>query len=174
MYIRHGGFHTLSGTLPSGDRGTAATLSMMRRLAQDGAKDRVVRETAISVVRSAAREHDHKSQLAALFRFVRDCIMFVSDVANVETLQSPRYTLHVMAGDCDDRATLLAALLRSIGIPAELSFRAVAAVPGRNVFSHVYVVAQLNGERIALDPTFHSNAVGYEYPAVSRSNEVRT
>lgn len=124
------------------------------------------------MVRGTSREHDPRSQLAALFRFVRDHIMFIGDVAGVETLQSPRYTLHVKAGDCDDRATLLAALARAIGIPVELKFRAIAANPrARGAFSHVYVVANLGGRELVLDPTYHSNAPGYEHAGAFRRME---
>lgn len=144
---------------------------MMRELAQGntGAKNPTVRETAIQAARSGGREHDPLSQLGALFRFVRDRITFIGDVAGVETLQSPLYTLRVLAGDCDDRATLLAALARSIGLPAELRFRAIAANPNNpGRFSHVYVMARVAGRDVAMDPTYHENALGFEWPARSR------
>lgn len=158
------------GRLPGGDQGTRATLAMMRDLAVEGSKDPIVRQAAIGIVqRSGAREHDPESQLGALFGFVRDRITFIGDVAGVETLQSPRYTLQVAAGDCDDRATLLAGLARSIGIPAELKFRVIAANPGNpGRFTHVYMVARIGGRDIAMDPTYHSNALGYEYRGASR------
>lgn len=145
----------------------------MRRLAQDGARQVVVREAAIRIVRDEGAEHDPLAQLAALFRFVRDRIFFVGDVAGVETLQSPRYTLSVQAGDCDDRATLLVALARAIGIPADFRFKVIAANPrARGAFSHVFVVARLAGRTIALDPTYRDNLAGYEYPRQYRSAEV--
>lgn len=154
-----------SGTLPPGDAGTRATLAQMRALVLSGAKDFGVRETAVRVIQfSGAREHDPASQLGALFQYVRDQITFIGDVAGVETLQSPRYTLSIRAGDCDDRAVLLAAMARSIGIPTDLRFRAIAANPAApGSFSHVYVVARVNGKDIALDPTYHSARPGYEY-----------
>ena len=167
MYQRIAGPETLSGTLSSGDRGTTETLALMRRLAADGSRDMAVRDTAIHVVaQSNAQPHDLVGQLRALFVFVRDQVMFVRDVLNVETLQTPAKTLAVGAGDCDDRATLLVALARSISIPADLRFRVIAANPrNRASFSHVYVVARLFGRDIVLDPTYRSNALGYEYPA---------
>lgn len=166
MYQRLAGPETLSGTLSNGDRGTTETLTLMRRLAAAGAKDMAVRDTAIHVVaQSHAQPHDLAAQLRALFTFVRDHVMFVRDVLNVETLQTPAKTLAVGAGDCDDRATLLVALARSIGIPADFRFRVIAANPRTPAsFSHVYVVARLFGRDIAMDPTYRSNAMGYEYP----------
>ena len=174
MYRYQGGFRTALGTLPPGDQGTRKTLEHMQAFAQQGAKDLGVREAAINAVRSyGAAEHDATSQLEALHRFVRDQILFVGDIAGVETVQSPRYTLHMRAGDCDDRAVLLAALARSIGIPAQLKFKVIAANPSQpGTFSHVFVVANVRGQDIALDPTFHGNPIGYEYPLASRSMEM--
>ncbi len=163
------------GTLSGGDRGTKRTLDIMRDLAIEGSKQIEVRDAAVSALRTyGAREHDHRAQLAALYRFVRDRIMFVNDMLGVEMLQGPRKTLEALAGDCDDRATLLVALARSVGIPADLRFKVIGADrarPGR--FSHVYVTARMrSGETIAMDPTYHSNRFGAEFSHPSRVAEV--
>ena len=162
----------LAGTLPPGDGGTEATLAIMKKLVEgpEGAQNLLVRETAIRVLgRQGGLEHNLMGQLRALYYFVRDGIRFVGDIAGVETLQSPRYTLTVKAGDCDDRATLIAALVRAIGIPATLRFRVVAANPrAPQTFSHVYVMANIGGRDIALDPTYRSNPFDFQYPAVTR------
>jgi transglutaminase-like putative cysteine protease len=174
VYRFHGTTRTALGKLPPGDQGTRKTLELMQTFAQQGSKDLGVREAAIGAVRAAgAPEHDPAAQLEALHRFVRDQILFIGDIAGVETLQSPSYTLRMRAGDCDDRAVLLAALARSIGVPAELRFKAIAANPTQpGTFSHVYVVARVSGQDIALDPTFHGNPAGYEYPLASRAMEM--
>lgn len=168
------GFRVTRGRLLSGDRGTHQTLAIMRRLALEGAAQLEVRESAIGIVHGAAAPHHPIQELGALYRWVRDQIRFTSDPVGIEHLQSPRYTLHVRAGDCDDRATLLAALARSIGLAADLRFRAIGAdpmIPGR--FSHVYVVATLrDGRRIALDPTYPDTPLGWEHPRPTRTLEV--
>lgn len=176
MYELGGGSRQVTrGRLPAGDAGTRRTLEMMRSLAAEGSKDVRVRETAIAILRSAqARAHDNVAELRALFQFVRDRIRFTSDILGVETLQGPAYTLRVMAGDCDDRATLLVALARSVGLPVDLSFKVVATnarAPGR--FSHVYVVGTVGGKRIAMDPTYGDNRLGWEHPHPFRSAEVQ-
>lgn len=133
-----------------------------------------VREAALDAVRMAGvRPHDYRGELEAVYRFVRDRVRFTRDPFDNETLQSPRYTLKTMSGDCDDRATLLAAMVRSIGIPADLRFRAVAA-NRRNprAFSHVYVVASIGGRRVPLDPTFEGVRSGWEIPNPSRATEI--
>lgn len=166
MYELAGGPVARIGKLSSGDRGTAETLSIMRRFANAGSRNVTVRDTAIHVVaQEPGAQHNPLAQLEALFRFVRDRIAFIGDVRGVETLQTPEKTLEVGAGDCDDRATLLVAMARSIGIPAQFDFCVIAANPIRpRAFSHVYVIATIGGKRIALDPTYRSNAPGYEFP----------
>ncbi len=157
------------GWFKPGDAGIRQTMERMRALATEGAKDVAVRETALGIVRRVP-DHAHRAELDALFRFVRDRIAFRNDIHGVETLQSPRYTLEVAAGDCDDRATLLVALARSIGIPAEFRYRVVAADPRSKAFSHVYAVARLDGEDIPLDPTYRGNRMGWE-PGGSRHED---
>jgi transglutaminase-like putative cysteine protease len=146
------------------------TLGYMQALAVSGSKDLEVRSAAIEALdRYGSREHDPLSQLGALFRYVRDRIRFVHDPVGVQAIQSPRATLGFAAGNCVQRATLLASMARSIGIPASLKFRAIAANPHHpESFSHVYVVANVRGRNVAMDPTYRENRMGYEYPARTR------
>jgi hypothetical protein len=170
VYETVSGYRITTGKLPSGDAGTTKTLGIMAQLAQAGALRREVREMAMDVVRNAGTApHDSLGELAALFAFVRDQVRFTGDIVGVETLQAPHYTLHVMAGDCDDRAVLLVAMARSIGLPANLRFRVIGANPRHpGVFSHVYVVANIKGKDIALDPTYPSSRMGWQHPSPSR------
>ena len=153
----------IRGTLSPGVAGTRQTLALMRDLARSGAADPVVRDRALLILRSSSvADHDYAGELKALFEFVRDRVRFTRDPVDVETLQIPRRTLEVLAGDCDDKATLLVALLRAVGNPAELRYRAIGT--SRPQFSHVYVVARLGGTLIAMDPTRRSTPIGWQYP----------
>lgn len=156
-------------SLPSGDRGTRKTLDNMMALAAAGSRDIAIRETVANVVRSAGVDgHDIAGQVAAWFHYVRDAIYFLNDPVTSEWLQSPRYTLAMKLGDCDDRATLLAAGLMSIGIPAR--FKVVALDRSRpGTMSHVYVVANVWGQTVPLDPTYSDSGVGYEPPNPTRA-----
>lgn len=146
------------------------TLGYMEALAVAGSKDLEVRSAAIEALdRYGARSHNPVSQLGAIFRYVRDRIRFVHDPIGTQAIQSPRATLGLGAGNCVQRATLLASMARSIGIPASLRFRVIAA--NRRFprdFSHVYVVARARGRDIPLDPTYRENPMGYEFPIRSR------
>lgn len=111
----------------------------MRPAALDACQRLDVRALALGLV-AQLRQKDRFGEIKALHQYVRDHIRYVRDVDGVETVQHPLYTMQVRQGDCDDKATLLAALLKSIGYPCE--FVAVGFAPGQ--FSHVYVNAVLN------------------------------
>ncbi len=93
------------------------------------------------------KSYDTQGEIAALQQFVRDQIRYVQDVDGVETLQTPAYTLQVGSGDCDDKATLLGALLASIGFPVQLI---AVGFDGVN-FSHVLAAAKLGTRWIPLE-----------------------
>lgn len=154
--------------LPAGDAGTRRTVAEMRRLITEGARDPIVRQAVISVLRSSrVGDHNVDAQALAWFAYVR-AILFVNDPDGTEWLQSARVTLQHGGGDCDDRAILMAAGLKSIGIPVRLVV--VALDPNRGgTFSHVYVEAMLPARGwIAADPTYQSNTLGMEPPSASR------
>lgn len=145
------------------------TLGHMQREAVEGSKQLEIRRAAIMALhRDRVPSHDAPAALGAIFRFVR-ALRFVPDPVGTQAIQSPRATLSLGAGNCAQRATLLAAMARSIGIPARMSFRVIAANPRfPRGFSHVYVVANLAGREISLDPTYATNPMGFEFPNPSR------
>lgn len=174
MYLSERASPALIGRLPPGERGTRATLELMRRLADAGSRDVRVREQAIGIVRRArVAAHDFDGELKAVFEWVRDRVRYTRDPAGVEALQAPHRTLALLAGDCDDMAMLLVALLRAIGHRAQLAFRAIGT-DRRNPrrLSHVYVVARESGREVALDPTVPGTPLGWFYPNATRSLEV--
>ncbi len=66
----------------------------------------------------------------------------------------------IAIGDCDDFSMYLAAMLKSLGV--ECSFCTVAAsAKAPNQYSHVYVVAYPNGERVPCDAS-HGQYCGWE------------
>lgn len=160
--------------LPAGRAGTRVTLQLMRQLAERGGSDPVVIDAAARIVRSAGiAGHDALGEIRALFEFCRDRVRYTRDPVGVEMLQSPARILRTRAGDCDDKSTLLVALLRAIGHPARLAFRAIAANPlFPGAFSHVYVIARHRGREIPLDPTPPRATVGWQFDRPSALMEV--
>jgi transglutaminase-like putative cysteine protease len=155
--------YTLIEQLPAGDAGTFTTLRYMRQLA---------RRPRPEVVRLA---HDSTAGLpldqavARLFQFVRDEVLNRPDPPGCEYLQAPHVTLRNPEGDCDDKATLLAALLVSIGV----GVRFVAIALRGRVLSHVFLEANLPGHGwVALDPKNPRGSVGWSWPYPTRVERV--
>lgn len=138
--------------IPPGAAGTSRTLNVMRSLARAASMDMAIRGLAADLV-SHLPQKDHYNEARVLHEFVRDRIRYVRDIEGVETVHTPLQTLTQGYGDCDDKVTLEAALLRSIGLHSR--FVAVGySAPGQ--FEHVYLEVRL-GPRdtgwIASDPT---------------------
>jgi hypothetical protein len=139
-------------------------------LGSEGALNPQIRVWALEATRNVQGRDD--AQLAsAIFAAVRRVVRFRGEYS--ETVQTPLVTLQLQAGDCDDQATLIVALLRSIGIPAR--FKTIATDPSDpKTFNHVYALAGLRrGNQIAqwlpLDPTVPHSRPGWEAPRVFRS-----
>jgi transglutaminase-like putative cysteine protease len=151
------------GSVPNGSAGVAATLRAMVALARDYRKNAGVRQLAASLVRDLP-QYDKVGEVRALHAFVRDNIRYTSDIRQVELLQTPQATLEMGVGDCDDKSTLLSALLESIGFKTR--FIAIA-MPGSKVLSHVLVQVKLGQKWIWLE-TIKNVEAGWAPPGVKR------
>lgn len=152
------------GELPPGEPGTLATLQLMRKLVNQYKRSPAIRETALNLI-AGLRPKDWRGELNALFTYVRDHIRYTRDVRGLETLQTPPVTLDLAAGDCDDKSTLLASLLESVGHPTR--FVAVGYTsPGS--YSHVYVESRFGQGWMPLDATMPHPLGWAPRPAVAR------
>lgn len=140
---------TFLGELPKGEPGTTQTLHLMRKLANQFKRDPYIREVTLSLI-AGLQPKDWIGEIRTVFEYVRDRIRYARDIHGAETLQTPPVTLDLEAGDCDDKSTLLAAMLGSIGHPTR--FVAVGYErPG--AYSHVYVETRHGSRWIAMDAT---------------------
>lgn len=143
---------TYLGILPDGEEGTKATLLLMVALVRQYKSSPAVRGAAIDLVRDLPPKR-WAAEIRALHEFVRDSIRYTADTCGVETVQTPEATLDLGVGDCDDKSTLLAALLESIGHPS----RFVAVGPSPGIYTHVFVQTPIGGPSgsrwLALDAT---------------------
>lgn len=154
--------------LSLGDAGVARTIQWMRALAMgdEGAANPKIRATAISIVSDVANR-DFRGEAQAIFDWVKKNIKFRGEYA--ETIQSPLVTLELQAGDCDDHATLIAALLATIG--HAVKFKTVAT-SGQD-FTHVYAVAidKRTGAEIPMDTTVDRSSLGWQPEHITRARE---
>ena len=78
---------------------------------------------------------DKEGKVNAVYRYIVENLMYISDPACTEVIQSPFETLNLKGGDCEDLAILICSLLENIGIRTYLVLtedHAYALVSGIN------------------------------------------
>jgi transglutaminase-like putative cysteine protease len=122
-----------------------------------------IRAAALSILANVPAR-DAGREIQTIFFFVRDRVKFRGDVRGVETLQTPEITLKYLAGDCDDKVTLLNSLLETVGYKTRLvTITQVVGGPQSHVYSEVYA----GGRWIPLE-TVREVAPGFAPPAAER------
>jgi hypothetical protein len=139
--------------LPGGDAGVFGTLWAMKAFVDDA----VERSPLLAAVARELGQHcKTKMQRAhAVYEFLKDNVRFAKDPAGLEHVRHPDQLLHEIdrcghaSGDCDDVATLGAAMLKKLGLSP------VFIVVGRRRggrFEHVlYGVRNANGKFFPID-----------------------
>jgi transglutaminase-like putative cysteine protease len=143
--------------LPDGAAGTKKTLAYMREYVGQCRINPRIRELALAITAGLPGK-DYLSEAVAVQAWVRGNIRYIRDVNGIETLQSPIATLELRQGDCDDHATLVGALLESIG--AQTRFVAVGMTPGE--YEHVYCEVFVPHEGWLSVETTENVPVGWE------------
>jgi transglutaminase-like putative cysteine protease len=154
--------HTLS-SLPEGVDAVRATLRLMVKLARTYRADVGIIETAQRVT-AGLPSKDYRGEIRALHVYVRDRVRYVRDPRGVEKVQSPKRTLEIGSGDCDDKATLLAALLESIGFAT----RYVGLGFNDGPYSHVILEVRLGTRWEPLETTVAGAEAGWAPPNPTR------
>jgi len=135
-----------------------ATLNAMAEAANLGKKDLDVR-SLVEKICSGIAPGDYTSEALACYYWVCGHIRYLRDIHKVEFLKSPRRLLATGTGDCDDMATLLAAMLMSCG--NEVRFVTVGFQNSSPpAFSHVFLQVKTPHGWVSLDPV--SNKVTRE------------
>ena len=139
--------------IPTGWRGTQKTIEHVQALIRAGAKDFYVRQKAIDILlEQHVKPKDYLAEIKALFEWVQQHIRYTKDTFQVEVLHSAKRMLELRAGDCDDMAILLGAMLEAIGHPVRL----VLSGPNplrQDLFTHIYLEVFHKGRWIPLDAT---------------------
>jgi hypothetical protein len=141
------------GHIPKGRLGTQKTAEHVQALIRAGAKEFYVRQKAIDILmEKQVKPKDYLGEIKALFEWVQRHIRYTKDTFQVEVLHSARRMLELRAGDCDDMAILLGAMLEAIGHPVRLVI--IGPDPlRRDLFTHIYLEVFHRGRWIPLDTT---------------------
>ena len=127
----------------------------MRRFAHKGKEDREILALREDICRGL-EQGDYASECLAAYYWVcnPNNVRYMRDPTGAEYVKEPIRTVETGAGDCDDIATLLAALLLAMGNRCRFALVSLDH-PGQP--THVFVeVATPTGYR-ALDPVAHEN-----------------
>lgn len=147
--------------LPEGEAGIKATLRYMVAYVRTYKKDVGIITLARQLLDGApgsANGKNFSDFVTLLQHFVRDKIRYVRDPHNgPEMVQTPIRTLDIRTGDCDDKATLLAALLASIG----LATRFVAIGLNSGPLSHVLAEVRLGNAWVPLETILDDKEPGW-------------
>jgi transglutaminase-like putative cysteine protease len=134
--------------IDSGRPGIVETLHHMRRIAREARRDFFIRRKAEQIIAHIPGK-DWVGEARAIHAFVRDEIIYRLDPNETEMIRTPAKVLEAGIGDCDDKATLAAALLEAAGHPAR--FVAVGFAPGE--LTHVYVETRIGDRWFAVETT---------------------
>lgn len=145
--------------IKTGYPGIQQTIRAMRDLVKKYRTDLTIRQAATQAVFLTPAKDDY-AEIDAIFRLVQQGIRYCRDIHQVETLSTPTMTLAQRLGDCDDQATLLAALLETIGYPTRF---VIAAYQAPGMYEHVYVQVYCHGQWLDLDPT-EQQTIGWSPP----------
>lgn len=110
------------------------TAREMVRFAVEAQKDVAFRDRVTKIVQKLF-PRDYTSEIAALLNWVRLNIRYVRDPVQFERVQTPQVTLQQKSGDCDDLATLLAAMSTSLGHKSRF---AMGGFTPQIVYTHIW------------------------------------
>lgn len=144
----------MSLELGEGDAGTENTLKAMAAMVDDATDSDIVSAFARGV---RARSLDYDGMMLHLFRWLRERVRYVADPPGAEHLRSPAMMIErarvdgVAQGDCDDLATLGAAVAWCLGF--EVAFVLVGSKPS-GPWEHVAFAVRMPPSRawLLLDP----------------------
>lgn len=124
------------------------TLKAMRRLALEAQRDLETRRLVERICENVA-QGDYASEVLAIYYWVCRNIRYMRDPPGVELVKTPRQLIRTKAGDCDDMATLLAAMLMLAGNTTQFAIAGFSPQPS---FSHVYVEVKTPHGMFVVDP----------------------
>lgn len=154
-------FARLQG-ISDGPTGSIQTIGYMRQFVLDAVRDpsQGVRDLALQIIGNAG----FVGQVRAIQVWVQQNIRYVRDPPTAELVQTPQKTLQWKAGDCDDQAVLVCALLTSIGHPCQFMAMWFANPDDGHVVSRTKI-----GPNWVAVETIKPVALGFVPPGITRT-----
>lgn len=158
--------------LPSGEAGTDRTVEEMCRIVKQSLTDPLVVDRARSIV-AECPPRDNACRVLRIRRWLGMNFQFERDPVGLELVMTPRLMLEriaggrVVQGDCDDAATLAAAMGMAVGLRARFvlygfgkkwrrvggTSQSPTVMPIKVPFSHIYTALQAGVKWVQMDVT---------------------
>lgn len=131
-----------------------------------------VRELALKILRryGDGRQLSDVEQAQAIYHWLVTNMNYVNDPYFNELIHSAEVLIDrysetgELSGDCDDFTILACALMLSVGIPCRSRMIKVRDPLGRINWAHIYPMAGVGGQWIAMDATEKDRYFGWEPP----------
>ena len=120
----------------------------MRRFAHKGKADLEVRQLVETICKDLA-QGDYAGEVLAIYYWVCQNVRYMRDIHDVEFVKEPGQVIRTRSGDCDDMATLLAAMCMTCGNTCEFL---VASFTPSPTPTHVYLRVNTPSGPMVLDP----------------------
>lgn len=146
--------------IADGDMGIAQTVTAMIALAHDPETTQEIRDMSLWIINNAGAKSD-MDKARAIYEWMSNRVAYNRDPVYREFVQPPVNLLrlsfqgypnqksHQSAGDCDDHATAIAALLSAAGFLTR--FVVTAESPRSNVWSHIYTEVLVDDKWVPVD-----------------------
>lgn len=170
MYVSFGGVPEGPGkliNLSAGDAGTDETVDIMRTMVRNSLMDPVTKAAAVMVAQNV-KPTDADGYVKAVWRGVREKMLYVPDFYKTEEVTSPAiHSRRIMQGgrswgDCDDFSMLGASWLLSLGVPAR--FEVIASPKNGGNLDHVRVAGLTRNGWVVLETTMKRVPFGGRVP----------
>jgi len=144
-------------------RTTGAQKRELWRVVERYTGDPLLVEVTCEVLRkNGVAARDERGLARAVLHFATHAIKYFREYP--ERWVSPLRTIAWGVGDCDDKAIVIATMLRGFRIPVRLKFLRIQLPSGRKV-AHVYPQAQIGGQWISLE-SVTEKPLGFDYETV--------
>lgn len=120
----------------------------MRRFAHKGKSDLEIRQLVETICKDLV-QGDYAGEVLAIYYWVCQNIRYMRDIHDVEFVKEPRQIVATRSGDCDDMATLLAAMVMASGNTCE--FLLASYAPSQPP-THVFLRVNTPSGPMVLDP----------------------
>jgi transglutaminase-like putative cysteine protease len=156
--------------LPPGAQGNLETLAVMKKIVLEDSKENDLRAYVMREIIGLDKQ-TLPEQVNAAFYYCRDKIIYEQEKEGFETvadLWSCIYALNPLhaSGDCVLKSVALATCLSYLNLKPK--FVAIQQIPDVTFFNHVFVIVEINGVSVVLDPTPPQFRVGDELQSFSQ------